>query len=120
MRFDLLNRGYDIPDIGTERMPWDAFKAFVEWLPPVPETAFYRARYPESWNWSVNTELAALMLYALQGANWQRAGGEGPKPELITRPVDGGTKQEPPKDEGFLLDDIRGELERRRKALSSR
>jgi hypothetical protein len=54
-------------------------------------------------------------VYALQGANWQRSGGdESKKPQLITRPS--GTKRKEP-DDGIPLDQIRDEMKRRRAAL---
>lgn len=37
------------------------------------------------WEWSsVTNILSSYSLYALQGANWQRAGGRGKKPKLVT------------------------------------
>ena len=60
-------------------------------------------------------EMLAWQLFTLEGANWQRAGGQGEKPELMTRP----SEYEPieakeEESESVSLDDIRGELARRR------
>lgn len=39
------------------------------------------------WEWkTLPTVLASQQLFTLQGANWQRSGGEGPQPELVLRP----------------------------------
>jgi hypothetical protein len=35
----------------------------------------------------------AAIVYALQGANWQRSGGKGPQPEHITRPPEEGEEE---------------------------
>jgi hypothetical protein len=45
--------------------------------------------YPKSHDWDVGTELMAAVLYVLQWSNWQRGGGKGEKPELISRPQEG-------------------------------
>lgn len=37
-------------------------------------------------SWTLDTHLLASILHAVQGANWQRGGGKGKKPEPITRP----------------------------------
>jgi hypothetical protein len=38
--------------------------------------------------WTVSEHRLADVVDALNGANWQRAGGEGPKPERVKRPHD--------------------------------
>ena len=50
--------------------------------------AVYRAMNPKSHEWDVNTELLSAIFYVLQWANWQRGGGKGERPELVTRPND--------------------------------
>lgn len=41
---------------------------------------------PEFRAWTTATRIAAFSLNALNGANWQRSGGKGKKPELIEPP----------------------------------
>ena len=38
--------------------------------------------------WSVEAQLMAFAVDALNGANWQRSGGKGSKPKPIDRPAD--------------------------------
>lgn len=38
--------------------------------------------------WSVEAQLTALALDALNGANWQRGGGKGSQPKPVDRPPD--------------------------------
>ncbi|WP_094623488.1 hypothetical protein [Rhodococcus sp. 06-156-3C] len=59
-----------------------------------------------------------MILLAVQGGNWQRGGGQGDKPTLITAPVEGEIKAEP-ETEGVPLSEIRGEMERRRAQLAA-
>lgn len=78
--------------------------------------AVYRKLNPKSHEWDVNTEIMAAIFYVLQWANWQRGGGKGERPELLTRPRD---------DEKILVGDVsiadrkaayESEIARRRKA----
>ncbi|MEU4709514.1 hypothetical protein AB0G00_24120 [Nocardia salmonicida] len=59
----------------------------------------------------------ALMIHAMQGANWQRSGGQGDKPTLIERPREGAEIKRD-ESQSFELADIRTELDRRRNARS--
>ncbi|ATL70785.1 hypothetical protein [Nocardia terpenica] len=122
MTFELLKIGKHIRDVGTEELDWKEFKYFIECLPPVPDNAVFRAMRPNSYNWSLNTTFLSLMLYALQGANWQRAGGdEDKRPEPIIKPrEDWESDSQPDRDDGetFGLQDIRGELAARRERLA--
>ena len=63
---------------------WHDLKVFCRWLGP--DSAYYRARNPQSWPWDANTEFLSAILYVLQWANFQRAGGQGEKPRMIKRP----------------------------------
>lgn len=58
----------------------------VEHLPPSGTSAYFRARFPNSWWWTPDHDFLALVLVTLQGANWQRGGGKGDKPKQIKRP----------------------------------
>ncbi|MGY1896203.1 hypothetical protein [Nocardia gipuzkoensis] len=59
-------------------------------------------------------ELLALILHAVQGANWQRGGGKGEQPELITRPTEETElPQQPDENEGYELHEIREVIARR-------
>ena len=51
----------------------------------------------------------ASMLFALQGANWQRAGGNGEHPEVVSRPLEDDDDSGP----GFTIE----QLEQRKKAF---
>lgn len=117
--FDLLKVGKHLRDLGTKQLDWLEFKHFLEWLPPTGDSALFRARHPKSWNWDRNTEMLSYILYALQGANWQRAGGDSnsanQRPELIQRPSEiDSVKESGSDEETFSLETIRGEIERRR------
>lgn len=113
--FELLKINKHVRDIGTEDLDWREFRFFVENLPPTPDNALFRAMYPKSWHWDINTDLLALILHATQGANWQRAGGrEDDRPELLRRPSEGDDTEPPaPDEETFEFHDIRAEIARR-------
>jgi len=70
--------------IGSEHLSWHDLRVFVQWLGN--DSAYYRARNPKSWPWDANTEFLSAILYVLQWANFQRAGGQGDKPKAIQRP----------------------------------
>ena len=48
----------------------------------------YRARKPQSWWVTPDLQILAGILYALEGANWQRGGGKGDKPRPMKFPED--------------------------------
>lgn len=75
-------------------------KILIQHLPPSPDSAYFRARYPQSWWWTPDHDFMSSILLALQGANWQRAGGKGEKPKRIERP------KETPKTNIGGLDDL--------------
>jgi len=70
--------------IGTVDLSWHDLLVFVKWLGP--DSSYYRASNPKSWPWDANTEFLSAILYVLQWANFQRAGGQGDKPKMIRRP----------------------------------
>ncbi|MBF6333446.1 hypothetical protein [Nocardia transvalensis] len=84
-------------------------------MPPTPDSALYRARYPRSWFWTADLDFLSMILYALQGANWQRSGGQGDKPTPIARPTESAT--DAGTGDGFGLDEIRDVLARLRAAM---
>ncbi|WP_094359905.1 hypothetical protein [Mycobacterium marinum] len=44
--------------------------------------------HPFSWWWTAEHDFLSRILYTLQGANWQRAGGRGAEPRMVERPDD--------------------------------
>ena len=70
------------------RLSWFEFKNFLQWLPPTGESAYFRARHPNSWWWSADTDFLSAILCAVEGGNWQRGGGKGKQPSLVKRPSD--------------------------------
>lgn len=78
-------------DIG-ERFTWCDLRDFLNHLPPVTDTALYRAMNPRSWWWTPEMDFFAAVLNTLQWANWQRGNGKGEKPKPVKRP-----KEEPKK-----------------------
>lgn len=94
----------------------------MEWQPPTGDSALYRARFPKSWRWTTDTEMLSHILYALLGANWQRAGGdESKRPTPITRPLeDRDIVTAEPDPNTYSLAEIRGELARRRAELAKK
>lgn len=81
----------------------------------MPESAFYRARFPKSWWWTHETDFLALGLHAAQGANWQRSGGKGDPPSVVVRPHEDWEVLQSSDTEAVPLDEIRDVLARRRK-----
>lgn len=77
--------GVRLSDIG-ERFSWVDVRDFVSNLPPTPDSAVYRARYPQSWWWQPEFDFYSAIVHALQGGNWQRGGGRGDYPKPIRRP----------------------------------
>lgn len=57
-------------------------------LPPLGTSAYFRARKPRSWWKTVDHDLLAGILYAAEGANWQRGGCKGPEPKPVKFPED--------------------------------
>lgn len=76
-----MSRGWTRSDIGR-RISWREFHHFLKWMPPTGDSAYYRAKKPNSWWVTPELQLLAGILYAAEGANWQRSGckGTGPKP----------------------------------------
>ncbi|MFE7717485.1 hypothetical protein ACFU44_00360 [Nocardia rhizosphaerihabitans] len=103
-------------DIGTERLSWSEFNTLVAWLPPLPSNALYRAMNPKSWYWTPEFDMYSLMIHALQGANWQRGGGQGDRPTFLERPKEADELSAANTDnQAYDLSEIREELARRQR-----
>lgn len=87
INFDLISRGWTRGDIGRG-LTWRDLHNFLRWIPPVAESAYYRARKPNSWWVTPELQLLAGILYAGEGANWQRGGGQGKPPNPVKFPED--------------------------------
>jgi hypothetical protein len=57
-------------------------------MPPSGESAYYRARKPNSWWVTPELQLLSGVLYAVEAANWQRGGCQGNAPKPVKFPVD--------------------------------
>lgn len=108
INFDLMQAGWTRSDIGR-RLSWRDLKAFVMWLPPTGDSALYRARKPNSWWVTAELQFLSAILYAVEGANWQRGGGQGNAPKPF----------EFPKDHKISIADG-AELDKRRRRLKKR
>lgn len=87
INFDLMGRGWTRADIGR-RLTWRDFHHFLKWMPPIPESAYYRSRKPQSWWVTPELQILAGILFAAEGANWQRGGGQGKAPTPVKFPED--------------------------------
>ncbi|MGW4718880.1 hypothetical protein [Nocardia sp. NPDC004260] len=118
IRSDLLDRlGLHAEDIG-EVIGWHEFKIWAEHLPPVADSALFRARHPHDWWYDMPLRVASWQLLALQGANWQRAGGKGTKPKVF-EPTYPKTQRAAPKNV-IPIDQIKRRLEDARAAAQRR
>ena len=84
---DLMAHGWTRSDIGC-RVTWREFHHWLKWMAPVPESAYYRSRKPNSWWVTPELQVLAGILYAAEGANWQRGGGQGNAPKPVKFPED--------------------------------
>ena len=87
INYDLIKAGYTRWDIGRT-LGWRDFRDFLTWMPPTAESAWYRSRKPNSWWVTPDLQLLAGILYATEGANWQRGGGAGNQPKPVKFPED--------------------------------
>lgn len=87
INFDLMARGWTRRDIGV-RLTWTEFYHFLRWLPPTGESAYHRAKKPNSWWVTPELQLLAGVLYAVEAANWQRGGCQGNGPKPVKFPTD--------------------------------
>jgi hypothetical protein len=84
---DLIQAGWTRHDIGV-RLGWGDLRDFLQWLPPTGDSAWYRARKPNTWWVTPELQMMAGLLYASEGANWQRGGGKGSQPKPFKFPVE--------------------------------
>lgn len=77
--------GITVAGIG-ESFTWNDLRDFVAHLPPMPDSALYRAQNPKSWWWTPEMDFLAAILNTGQWGNWQRGNGKGDKPRAIKRP----------------------------------
>lgn len=87
INYDLMSRGWTRADIGR-KLTWRDLHHFLKWMPPDGSSAYYRSRKPRSWWVTPEMQLLAGVVYALEGANWQRGGCQGTAPKPIKFPDD--------------------------------
>lgn len=85
---------------GTDRLNWRDVQVVI--LEADQGSAIARCELGESAFWSVDTHLLAGVLDALNGANFQRSGGRGKRPEPVPRPGEKSTA-EPTRDDSSTL-----------------
>ena len=85
IEYDLLTLGRRLDDLGTPDLSWRDLYVITRHLPAT--SALRRAAGNGEEPWTVTDYLLALVVDALNGANWQRAGKKGAaKPVAIPRP----------------------------------
>lgn len=52
------------------------------------DSAYHRSTHPKTWWITPEVQFLSGILYALEGANWQRGGGKGPQPKPTKFPSD--------------------------------
>lgn len=85
---------------GTDRLNWRDVQVVI--LEADQGSAIARYELGESAFWTVDTHLLAGVLDALNGANFQRSGGRGKRPEQVPRPGEKSTA-EPTRDDSSTL-----------------
>lgn len=71
-------------DYGAERIDLRRIKTLVEHLPD--DAATWRSVHGEAASWTRADVFAARAVFALEGANWQRSGGKGRRPQFVGPP----------------------------------
>lgn len=101
MQATLLQWGYRLEWLGTDRLTWLDLKCLLKWAPQ--QSPIYRALHGDAAGWDTTAYLLAAAVDALNDANWQRGGGRrGERPQRIPRPGDNeqiGGKRPVPVDE---------------------
>lgn len=80
MAFDLIRWGRSIHELGIS-MSWLEIEAIVKHAPP--GSAIREVADPISVYRTPESQLLSAAVDTLAGANWQRAGGKGPKPQPL-------------------------------------
>lgn len=99
--------------MGSEDFTWHDLLVIVRHLPK--DSALWRAKDPEGWDWKIQTHLLAAAVDALHWLQWAKTKGAqdgGDPPEPWPRP---GTPDEEP--EGMELDDMYALLAQKNGAL---
>ena len=72
---------------GTDRLNWRDLLVIIR--ESSRSSALMRHLKPAESQWDTNSYLLASAVDALHGANWQRSGGNGKRPDPVPRPNDG-------------------------------
>ena len=72
---------------GSDRLNWRDLLTIV--YTARQDSFLGRFELGDAAEWGVSDHLLAGIFDTLQGANWQRGGGRGPRPESLPRPVMG-------------------------------
>lgn len=71
-------------DLGTDRLTWRRLGLLIRHLPS--DSATYAEIHGPQAAWRVTDYLLANVADQLAGANWQRGGGKGRRPQPLPRP----------------------------------
>ncbi|KGF17361.1 hypothetical protein [Corynebacterium freneyi] len=85
LAFDLMERGRSIHDLGSIRMSWVELGAFIAHAPP--DSAIRMLRDPLSAFRTAESTLLSTVVDTLAGANWQRGGGKGARPQPLMKRI---------------------------------
>lgn len=70
--------------LGTEALSWRDLWVILRHLPR--ESAVQRELRGEAAEWGISEQLLAGIFDVVRMGNWQRGGGQGPKPDPLPRP----------------------------------
>ena len=120
LTFDLMERGRSIHDLGSIRLSWVELAAFITHAPPT--AAIRTLRDPLSAFRTAESTLLSTVVDTLAGANWQRGGGKGARPQPLMRriqqEIDRARQDAAAPESVEQMDAIRKRIaERRRKAV---
>lgn len=79
-------------DLDTPRLTWRRLSVLLAHLPP--DSATLREIHGEMADWTTTDYLLAAILDVNRGANWQRGGGKGSRPQPIPRPKSAAQEKE--------------------------
>ena len=85
LAFDLMERGRSIHDLGSIRMSWVELGAFIAHAPP--DSAIRMLRDPLNAFRTAESTLLSTVVDTLAGANWQRGGGKGARPQPLMKRI---------------------------------
>lgn len=84
VEYDLITLGLRLEWLGSPVLSWRDLVVIIRESPRT--SALSRSIHGEAAAWGPLEHLAAAQLDALNGGNWQRGGGKGPKPKPTKRP----------------------------------